>query len=118
MIQALKIIAPAVGNAYIESKINEMRTGVERGESITANIKKSGIFPGLVVQMISVGEEAGNLDEMINEVAEYYDREIEYTIESLTAAIEPIMVLVIGVIVLVMALGIFLPMISLLGAMG
>jgi len=66
--------------------------------------------------MISVGEEAGTLDEMIGEVADYYEREIEYTIESLTAAIEPIMVVVIGAIVLVMALGIFLPMISILGA--
>ena len=118
MVQALKIIAPAVGNVYIEDKINDVRTGVERGESIALNIKRTDIFPGLVVQMISIGEEAGSLDEMIGEVADYYDREIEYTIESLTAAIEPIMVVFIGGIVLVMALGIFLPMISLMGAIG
>lgn len=116
MVQALKIIAPSVGNVYIEGKINEVRAGVERGESISLNIKRTEIFPGLVIQMISVGEEAGTLDEMIGEVADYYEREIEYTIESLTAAIEPIMVVVIGAIVLVMALGIFLPMISILGA--
>ncbi|MDH3326514.1 MAG: type II secretion system F family protein, partial [Gammaproteobacteria bacterium] len=115
-VQALKIIASSVGNAYIESKINEMRTGLERGESITLNVKRANIFPGLVVQMISVGEEAGTLDEMISEVADYYEREIEYTIEALTASIEPLMVVMIGGIVLVMALGIFLPMISLLGA--
>ncbi|MDH5259422.1 MAG: type II secretion system F family protein [Gammaproteobacteria bacterium] len=116
MVQALKIIAPSVGNVYIEGKINEVRAGVERGESVSLNIKRTGIFPGLVVQMISIGEEAGSIDEMINEVADYYEREIEYTIESLTAAIEPIMVVVIGSIVLIMALGIFLPMIGLMGA--
>ena len=118
MVHALKIIAPSVGNVYIEGKINEMRAGVERGESIALNIKRSGIFPPLVLQMISVGEEAGTLDEMIQEVADYYEREIEYTIEALTAAIEPLMVVVIGSIILVMALGIFLPMISLMGAIG
>jgi len=118
MVQALKIIAPSVGNVFIENKINDIRTGVERGESISANLTRTNIFPGLVVQMISIGEEAGSLEEMISEVADYYEREIEYTIEALTAAIEPLMVVVIGSIVLVMALGIFLPMISLMGAIG
>jgi len=118
IVQALKIIAPSVNNVYIEAKLDDVRAGVERGEPVSINIKRTNIFPGLVVQMINIGEEAGSLTEMINEVAEYYDREIEYSKESLTAAIEPIMVVVIGIIVLVMALGIFLPMISLIGAIG
>jgi len=116
MEQALRVIAPTVGNVYMEQKINEMRAGVERGESITENARRMDIFPGIVVQMFSVGEESGSLDEMIGEVADYYEREIAYTIKALTSAIEPIMALVIAGIVLVMALGIFLPMISLLGA--
>jgi len=118
MEQALRVIAPSVGNIYFEEKINEMREGVERGESITRNARRMNIFPNMVLQMISVGEESGTLDTMIAEVADYYERELEYTIKSLTAAIEPIMVFFIAGIVLVMALGIFLPMISLLGAIG
>ncbi len=117
MEQALRVIAPTVGNAYMEKKINGMRAGVERGESITENAKRMEIFPGIVVQMFSVGEESGSLDEMIGEVADYYEREIAYSIKALTSAIEPIMAIIIAGIVLVMALGIFLPMISLLGAL-
>jgi len=116
MEQALRVIAPTVGNVYMEKKINEMRAGVERGESITENAKRMGIFPGIVVQMFSVGEESGSLDEMIGEIADYYEREIAHSIKALTSAIEPIMAIIIAGIVLVMALGIFLPMISLLGA--
>jgi len=116
MEQALRVIAPSVGNVYMEKKINEMRAGVERGESITENAKRTGIFPGIVLQLFSVGEESGSLDEMIGEVADYYEREIAHSIKALTSAIEPIMAIFIAGIVLVMALGIFLPMISLLGA--
>jgi MSHA biogenesis protein MshG len=117
MEQALQIIAPAIGNVYMEKKIQRMRASVERGESITNSVIKAGMFPGLVVQMISVGEEAGTLDEMVAEIAEYYDREIDQTVKALTAAIEPVVIGFIAVIVLILALGIFLPMISLMGAM-
>lgn len=116
MEQALKVIAPSVGNAFVEEKIDQMRAGVERGETITQSIVKMDLFPAIVVQMVSVGEDSGSLDEMIKEVADYYEREIAYTVKKLTAAIEPIMVFFIAGIVLILALGIFLPMISLLGA--
>ena len=114
--QALRIIAPTVGNSFMAKKITEMREGVERGESITVNVKRTGIFPGIVVQMFSVGEESGSLDEMVAEVADYYEREVAYSIKALTASIEPIMAMLIAGIVLVMSLGIFLPLISLLGS--
>ena len=116
MEQSLQIIGPALGNIYMEKKVASLRLDVERGESITNSISRAKIFPGLVVQMISVGEDSGTLDDMVLEVALYYDREIEEAIKKLTAAIEPIMIAFIAIIVLILAMGIFLPMISLMGA--
>ena len=118
MEQALGIIGPTVGNAHIEEKIKEMRLGVERGESISLNIKRMKIFPPMVVQMISVGEDSGSLDEMVTEIADYYERELDYAVGALTAAIEPVVIIFVAGLVLVLALGIFLPMISLLGSIG
>ena len=118
MEQALGIIGPTVGNAFVEEKIKKMRLGVERGESISLNIKRMNIFPGMVIQMISVGESSGSLDEMVTEIAEYYERELEHAVGMLTAAIEPIVIVFVAGLVLVLALGIFLPMISLMDTMG
>jgi MSHA biogenesis protein MshG len=95
-----------------------MRQGVERGESITANMKRMDLFPGLVIQMVSIGEETGSLDEMVSDIADYYERELNQSVEALTAAIEPLVIVFVAALVLVLALGIFLPMISLMGAMG
>ena len=117
MEQALGIIGPTVGNAYVEEKIKTMRLGVERGESISINIKRMNLFPPMVVQMISVGEDSGSLDEMVTEIADYYERELDYAVSLLTAAIEPVVIIFVAGLVLVLALGIFLPMISLLGSM-
>lgn len=118
MEQALRIIGPTVGNDFMEEKIRSMRDGVERGESITANMKRMDLFPGMVIQMISIGEDTGSLDEMVMEIAEYYERELDQSVETLTAAIEPIVIVFVACLVLILALGIFLPMISLMGAIG
>lgn len=118
MEQALRIIGPTIGNMHMEAKIRAMREGVERGESITANMKRMDLFPGLVIQMISIGEDTGSLDEMVSDIADYYERELNQSVEALTAAIEPIIIVFVAGLVLVLALGIFLPMISLMGAMG
>ncbi|MDH5219497.1 MAG: type II secretion system F family protein, partial [Gammaproteobacteria bacterium] len=90
MEHSLHIIGPAVGNRYMEQKIATMRKEVERGESVTNAVVHAGIFPGIVVQMISVGEDSGSLDEMVTEVADYYEREIDQSVKTLAAAIEPI----------------------------
>ena len=116
MEQSLRIIGPAVGNLYMEKKIASMREEVERGGSVSESVIHAGVFPGIVIQMISVGENAGTLDEMVAEVADYYEREIDQSVKTLAAAIEPVMIMFIAGIVLVLALGVFLPMISLLGA--
>ena len=99
-----------VDNEYISDKVLGMRNGVERGESLTRTAALTKMFTPLVIQMLSVGEETGQVDDMMGEVAEYYDREVDYDIKNLSASIEPIMIVAIGVLVLILALGVFLPM--------
>ncbi|MBF0213992.1 MAG: type II secretion system F family protein [Magnetococcales bacterium] len=110
VIQILGAVEEAVDNAYMAQKIAGMRGGIERGESLTQAAYNSGMFTPLVLQMISVGEETGGIDEMMGEVAEFYEREVEYEVKGLSSAIEPILLTVIGAMVLVLALGIFMPM--------
>ena len=113
LITSLTVVARALDNAYMEERILTMRDGIERGDSITRTAAATGIFDGLVLQMLSVGEESGTMDRLLVEIADYYNREVEYAVEKLSAAIEPILTIVIGVIVLVLAVGVFLPMWSL-----
>ncbi|MDR0716130.1 MAG: type II secretion system F family protein [Azoarcus sp.] len=110
IIQALSNVAQTVDNAYISDKIERMRDGVERGESVLRNAIASGIFTPMVIQMIAVGEETGSLDEMLQDVADMYQREVEYELKTLSQQIEPILIVFLGVLVLILALGIFLPM--------
>jgi MSHA biogenesis protein MshG len=105
----LKLVAQTADNDYISSKIEQMREGVERGESILRTATSSGVFNPVVLQMIAVGEESGALDELMQEVADMYQRDVEYEIKTLGAQIEPILIVFLGALVLVLALGIFLP---------
>ncbi len=107
---ALAGVARASGNAFVAEKILAMRNGVERGESLLRTAAQARVFTPVVLQMISVGEETGQLDQMMLEVADFYDREVEYDIANLSSIIEPVLTMVIGVMVLVLALGVFLPM--------
>jgi MSHA biogenesis protein MshG len=86
-----------------------MREGVERGESILRVVNKAGVFTPVVMQMIAVGEESGALDEMLEEVGGMYQNEVEYELKTLSQKIEPILIVFLGVIVMILALGIFLP---------
>jgi len=110
VIQALSNVAQTVDNAYIADKIERMRDGVERGESVLRSAIATGIFTPVVIQMIAVGEESGSLDDMLQEVAEMYQREVEYELKTLSQQIEPILIVFLGIMVLILALGIFLPM--------
>jgi MSHA biogenesis protein MshG len=114
--QTLVIVSRAVDNSFLEHRILSMRDGLEHGESLTQTAITSNLFTPLVLQMISVGEETGAVDDMLDEVATFYEREVEFETKKLSSAIEPIMITVIGVIVLILALGIFLPMWDLGGA--
>lgn len=110
LVQALGVVARAVDNAYIAERILAMRTGIERGESLTRTAVASGLFTPLVLQMLAVGEETGQVDTLLTEVAEFYEREVDYDLKNLSTAIEPILIVAIGIMVLILALGVFLPM--------
>jgi MSHA biogenesis protein MshG len=110
LVQGMTIISRAVDNDYVGERITQMRDGIERGETITRTAASTGLFPPLVLQMISVGEETGAVDDLLLEVAEYYEREVEYDLKNLSSAIEPVLIVIIGVMVLILALGVFLPM--------
>lgn len=110
LVQALTVVAQTVDNAYIGSRIEQMRDGIERGESISRCASATGVFTPVVLQMISVGEETGELDSLLFEIAEMYERDTDYSIKGLSAAIEPILLAAIAALVLLLALGVFLPL--------
>lgn len=110
LIQALTVVSRAVDNDYIGNHILSMRTGIERGDNLTHTAAATGMFTPLVLQMLSVGEETGQVDEMLAEVAGFYEREVDYEVKNLSTAIEPLMIVMLGIMVLILALGIFLPM--------
>lgn len=107
---ALELCARAIDNNFLADKIRGIRTGIERGEGLFQTHLVSGMFTPLVLQMISVGEESGQVDTLLAEVAEFYEREVEYDIKLLSDRIEPIMIVIMAGFVTVLALGIFLPM--------
>ena len=107
---ALELSARAVDNPYLGDKIRGIRAGVERGEGLFQTHLVSGMFTPLVLQMISVGEESGQVDALLAEVAAFYESEVEYDVKQLSDRIEPIMIVIMAGFVTVLALGIFLPM--------
>lgn len=110
MMQVLSLVAQVVDNDFISERVDKMRQGVERGESVLRTSIDSGIFTPLVLQMIAVGEESGAIDDLMQEVSGMYQREVEYELKTLGAQIEPILIMGLGVMVLILALGVFLPM--------
>ncbi|UUM30909.1 type II secretion system F family protein [Vibrio japonicus] len=114
--RSLSLAAEALGNKYLENRLMEMKSSIEAGGAISSTAINSGIFPPLVIQMISVGEETGRIDELLVEVADFYDREVDYDLKTLTARIEPILLVLVAGMVLILALGIFLPMWGMLDA--
>ena len=110
VMQALSNSAQTVDNSYIARRIDSMREGVERGESILRAALSVGIFTPVVLQMIAVGEESGAVDEMMEEIGQMYQQEVEYELKTLGQKIEPILIVSLGILVLILALGVFLPM--------
>jgi MSHA biogenesis protein MshG len=109
IVQALTTVAMTVDNDYMASRIDKMRETVERGESVLRSAVSIGIFTPVVLQMIAVGEESGSLDDLLQEIAEMYQREVEYELKTLGQQIEPILIVFLGILVLILALGVFLP---------
>src|ERR1035437_2733533 len=110
VMQALSNSAQTVDNVYIERRIESMRENVERGESLLRAAITAGIFTPIVLQMVAVGEESGAVDDMMDEIGDMYRQEVEYELKTLSQQIEPILIVMLGAVVLVLALGIFLPM--------
>jgi MSHA biogenesis protein MshG len=108
--QALSVVSQTVDNAWISRKVDGMRDAVERGDTILRAAIASGVFTPVVLQMIAVGEETGAIDELMEEIAELYNNDVQYELKTLSQQIEPILIMFLGVLVLVLALGVFLPL--------
>ena len=118
MVQGLTVVAGVVNNAYVSERVLSMRDGIEKGDSISRTAAATGLFTPLVLQMIAVGEETGEVDNLLLETSLHYDAEVKYALDNLSSAIEPIVITILGVMVTVLALGVFLPMWNLAGVVG
>jgi MSHA biogenesis protein MshG len=107
--QAMSVVAATVDNAHMTQKIDGMRMSIEHGESILRAAMNAGVFTPIVLQMIAVGEETGAVDELMDEVAGLYTNDVQYDLKTLGQQIEPILIVFLGLLVLVLALGVFLP---------
>lgn len=109
IVHTLTVVSQTADNAYLSSRIEQMRDGVERGESILRTSTAANVFTPIVLQMIAVGEETGSIDDLMDEIAQMYEREVDYELKTLSSQIEPILIVFLGAMVLILALGIFLP---------
>lgn len=113
IIQSLEIVQRAVNNAVVGGLIQKATLSVSRGTGLAAPLGDSNIMPPMVTQMISIGEETGDLSRLLAEVSDYYDKEVEYAVENLTAMIEPVIIVFLGGVVGVIVVSIYLPMFDL-----
>lgn len=112
VIQALEIVGGTAGNAVINRAMNDMRDQVRVGGQMSVSLAKHDVFPSMVTQMVEVGEESGQITEMLDKIADYYDKEVETATESLSAAMEPLMVVLLGAVIGSMVVCLYLPMFS------
>ena len=118
IIEALNVAAGTAGNKIVEYAIKDVRTSISEGRSISQPLMESGIFPGMVVQMISVGETTGALDAMLNKIADFYDEEVDTAVEGLTSMIEPLMITFLGGFIGGIIVAMYLPIFKMAGAVG
>ena len=110
ILQILDLVSDSVGNAVVAKVIQNIKKSVNEGKGISEPMKASRMFPPIVIQMVAVGEDTGKVDELLLHVSDYYDVQADHTIKNLVSLIEPLLIFVLGLAVLFMALGIFLPM--------
>lgn len=110
IVTGLSVVARALDNDFVQERVLSMRDGIERGESLSNTAAGTGIFDHLVLQMLQVGEESGATDDLLREVADYYDTEVDYAIDKLSASVEPVLTIALAGLVFLLAVGIFLPM--------
>jgi type IV pilus assembly protein PilC len=117
ILQALETVAGAVDNEIMADAIMSARAAIREGERIGDPLAKSGLFPPMVVQMIAIGEETGSLDAMLSKIADFYESEVEATLQSLTAALEPVMIVGLGGVVGFIVISMFLPLIAVVNSL-
>ncbi|MBN1823961.1 MAG: type II secretion system F family protein [Endomicrobiales bacterium] len=110
ILQALDTVGKTAGNKVIESAIESARNSIKEGERMAEPLRKTNVFPPMVIQMIAIGEETGNLDTMLSKIADFYDQEVDVAVKSLTSMIEPLIMVGMGVVVGAIVLAMFLPM--------
>ena len=118
ILDGLDITARTSGNAIIEDAILRVRSGIERGETVSGPLKETNVFPSMVTQMINVGEQTGGLDEMLTKIADFYDEEVDAAVAALLAAMEPLMIVFLGVVVGGMIIAMYLPIFDMINAVG
>ena len=118
ILDGLEITARTAGNRVVHDAIMESRASIAGGDTISEPLKKSGVFPPMVVQMINVGEQTGGLDELLTKIADFYDEEVDAAVEALLSALEPVMIVFLGVIVGGMIVAMYLPIFDMINAVG
>ena len=103
------------GNAVVERALQKVRKSLEEGKSLTEPLKESEVFPGMVTQMISVGEQTGAMDAMLQKIADFYEEEVDAAVKDLLTALEPIMIVFLGVVVGGVVISMYMPLFSLIG---
>ncbi|MGI6434787.1 MAG: type II secretion system F family protein [Syntrophomonadaceae bacterium] len=115
IVQALEVLEEAVGNKVIGNAIATARLSIKEGQSIAAPLRQTGVFEPMVAQMIAVGEETGSLDDMLERMAVFYDREVKYAVEGMTSALEPLLIIVVGALIGAIIVAIYLPIFNIIG---
>jgi type IV pilus assembly protein PilC len=114
ILDALEIVAETAGNAVVAEAVSDTQAAVKAGESLARPLEAHPVFPPMVTQMIAVGEETGALDELLEKIADFYDSEVEATVDALTSLIEPLLIVVMGVAVGGMVIALYMPMFSII----
>jgi type IV pilus assembly protein PilC len=115
ILEGLEITARTAGNAVIEKSLMEVRKGLESGRNLSDPLKETNVFPGMVTQMIGVGEQTGAMDAMLQKIADFYEDEVDAAVKDLLAAMEPLMIVILGVVVGGIVISMYLPLFSLIG---
>jgi type IV pilus assembly protein PilC len=115
ILEGLDITARTAGNAVVEQSLNKVRKSLEEGKSLTEPLKDSQVFPGMVTQMIAVGEQTGAMDAMLQKIADFYEDEVDAAVKDLLTALEPVMIVFLGVVVGGVVISMYLPLFSLIG---
>jgi type IV pilus assembly protein PilC len=118
ILDGLEITAKTAGNRVIQDAIMESRASIAGGETISAPLKKSQVFPPMVISMINVGEQTGGLDEMLSKIADFYDEEVDAAVSGLLALMEPVMIVFLGIVVGGMVVAMYLPIFDMVSAAG